>query len=680
METLVVAADLRPQFPFHRPRTMNRDVPARAHNATVQQRWDAPSAGAMGDNTQPPVVASSDSRSGLIEDRIQPQNYHRGRHADFETTADGDVLIVEPSLDDDCHSSSAHSPQKPGNFQGSARDKLGDSSFRTNDGSTGPSIQKRHTRNLSAHFLDATTLSCKESPDSADSFQGSSPDTRKHRRMTSGGVSNPNTAHRRLNSRGNSAPVPRSHHHREHSAGLDMLSAAANASREELEQAAGRKIADWQTHKQQPHQQQQPPPPEPLQAPSIHEGGYRSFPPPTSHAMPPPTHQMRRYSGPGPNPPPYYPPPPPYATPYHEYPCYYPPYQRADYSTEQYPPQHAMYPPSKPQYGPPQTRSVAVATDPNANSTWEPQRATQGSQTFLSTMGAGANRAVRPAPASDVPTHVTQHHRRLSSFSSLGTFLGGSSKSPERAQHPLKKKENDQRTAHHRSTSSSVSFLNALDVAGMTGNMDDSFMRTLHEPANPTDSAQVSTSTPSVCLPCPPEIVTSTSAEETPKKLAQGLATSKRVRRKCTINGCPNRVVQGGLCISHGAKRKTCKHPGCNKNVKKAGLCSTHGPARKRCEVADCQKVAVQGGRCIAHGAKKKLCIVEACTKQAILGGMCKKHHDQSLEAKDTTSKAKTHQRGLSIFNEISADTVQTLINADAITETSPENNPRWSC
>ena len=160
--------------------------------------------------------------------------------------------------------------------------------------------------------------------------------------------------------------------------------------------------------------------------------------------------------------------------------------------------------------------------------------------------------------------------------------------------------------------------------------------------------------------------------------LASG-GTSKRVRRKCSVDDCPNRVVQGGLCIAHGAKRKTCKHPGCKKNVKKAGLCSSHGPARKRCEVEGCGKVSVQGGRCIAHGAKKKLCHVEGCKKQAILSGYCKKHHDQisSLvpsgqrdsdtsqrtsspaigtllgEAKpEQMSSQPTHTRGLSIFQE----------------------------
>jgi hypothetical protein len=110
-----------------------------------------------------------------------------------------------------------------------------------------------------------------------------------------------------------------------------------------------------------------------------------------------------------------------------------------------------------------------------------------------------------------------------------------------------------------------------------------------------------------------------------PGKLAAG-GTSKRVRRKCTIYGCQNRVVQGGLCITHGARRKTCQHPGCMKHVKKVGFCTTHGSARKRCDVVGCHKVAVQKNRCVAHGAKKKLCNYRVgCTKQAILGGQCKK-------------------------------------------------------
>ena len=82
--------------------------------------------------------------------------------------------------------------------------------------------------------------------------------------------------------------------------------------------------------------------------------------------------------------------------------------------------------------------------------------------------------------------------------------------------------------------------------------------------------------------------------------------TKKRARRACSVRECTNRVVQGGLCIKHGAKRKKCTYPGCSKNVKKAGRCSTHGPPRKRCDVEGCKNASVKGGKCISHGALKK--------------------------------------------------------------------------
>jgi hypothetical protein len=109
----------------------------------------------------------------------------------------------------------------------------------------------------------------------------------------------------------------------------------------------------------------------------------------------------------------------------------------------------------------------------------------------------------------------------------------------------------------------------------------------------------------------------------------------KRIRRKCSHPSCPNRVVQGGVCVTHGAKRKMCQHPGCDKAVKLAGYCSTHGPARKKCAQHGCTRVAVQGGRCLSHGAKRRVCKFpnEACDKNAIVGGMCKKHYDMMKDA-----------------------------------------------
>ena len=114
----------------------------------------------------------------------------------------------------------------------------------------------------------------------------------------------------------------------------------------------------------------------------------------------------------------------------------------------------------------------------------------------------------------------------------------------------------------------------------------------------------------------------------------------KRIRRKCSAPDCTNRVVQGGVCVTHGAKRKLCSYHNCNKAVKLAGFCSTHGPARKKCDDPGCSRVAVQAGKCLGHGARRKVCdyaVVSGgkgkCNKNAIMGGMCKKHYDRVQEA-----------------------------------------------
>ncbi|KAL3803325.1 hypothetical protein HJC23_009289 [Cyclotella cryptica] len=103
----------------------------------------------------------------------------------------------------------------------------------------------------------------------------------------------------------------------------------------------------------------------------------------------------------------------------------------------------------------------------------------------------------------------------------------------------------------------------------------------------------------------------------------------KRGPRACAVSGCPNRRVQGGVCIAHGANRKLCKFPGCSKKRKVAGKCSAHGPQRKRCDEEGCAKAAVRGGLCIGHGGKKKQCSVEDCAKHSTTGGMCKRHYDE---------------------------------------------------
>ena len=34
-------------------------------------------------------------------------------------------------------------------------------------------------------------------------------------------------------------------------------------------------------------------------------------------------------------------------------------------------------------------------------------------------------------------------------------------------------------------------------------------------------------------------------------------------RKECSVDGCANKVVKGGVCGTHGAKRKDCSFEGC---------------------------------------------------------------------------------------------------------------------
>mmetsp|Transcript_4748 Transcript_4748/g.9900 ORF Transcript_4748/g.9900 Transcript_4748/m.9900 type:complete len:740 (+) Transcript_4748:128-2347(+) len=591
-----------------------------------------------------------------------------------------------------------------------------------------------HTRNLSA-LLDATTIS-DEIIGPEQSISLHDVDSRKHRRMFSGDKSNPNLAHRRLNSSGNAAQVMRrTHHERQPSEGMDLLSAAANATKNDT--IGGRQSHHllssspiWGANKTAPRSslgQVSSSSSTYSQEPSSKFGpsSDRSPPPPSSQMEPPP-HRRRGQ----------YPPPPPshdhhsgYVTHfpngpsggYHHYSShpgsyYHQPLSSA--SVHPYPPQYAQAPEYYRQkhnhynsYRSSRLEDPEVAhygrSNPSHPEDWGARQAptaptpsmSQGVQTSVTAIADKENPAAPPSLKNTgtntdqahlpVPSEVG-HHRKMSSFSSLGTIFG-SSLFPSSAF----ESDDSKGKRHHRNTSSSVSFLNGLDV----GLEDANFLRNLQ--ASNSSAASTFRSSPTqnamnkegstmqrvteqrIHSPPPPPppphcLVQPTTQDKAPLKLASGGA-SKRVRRKCTAPGCMNRVVQGGLCISHGAKRKTCKHPGCTKNVKKAGLCSTHGPARKRCVHPGCPKVAVQGGRCIAHGAKKKLCSVEECTKQSILSGMCKKHHDQSkllnqdggefcrpVNQDHQVNHKPTHTRGLSIFQEMSADVVSSILNDPA--------------
>ena len=106
--------------------------------------------------------------------------------------------------------------------------------------------------------------------------------------------------------------------------------------------------------------------------------------------------------------------------------------------------------------------------------------------------------------------------------------------------------------------------------------------------------------------------------------------------KRCSREGCTNHVINGGVCVRHGAKVKRCSYDGCTNNAIKGGVCVKHGATLKRCSKEGCTNKVVQDGVCIRHGAKHKRCSSQGCTNQAIKGGVCWRHgayHNTNVES-----------------------------------------------
>jgi len=57
--------------------------------------------------------------------------------------------------------------------------------------------------------------------------------------------------------------------------------------------------------------------------------------------------------------------------------------------------------------------------------------------------------------------------------------------------------------------------------------------------------------------------------------------------KQCSHEGCNNKVAEGGVYISHGAKVKRWCHEGCSNGAVVRGVCVTHGTKVKRCTTRD---------------------------------------------------------------------------------------------
>eukprot|EP00984_Skeletonema_dohrnii_P006650 scaffold2366_cov122-Skeletonema_dohrnii-CCMP3373.AAC.10 len=134
-------------------------------------------------------------------------------------------------------------------------------------------------------------------------------------------------------------------------------------------------------------------------------------------------------------------------------------------------------------------------------------------------------------------------------------------------------------------------------------------------------------------------------------------------------------VVQGGVCVKHGAKRRICKYPGCEKNTKSHGLCSKHGPARKRCNVPKCSNVAVRAGKCKSHGAYVAECTVMNCFKQSVGGGLCIRHYKEMTVAVAAQNAFRFAQ--MSQMNSLAAQGVQGVqVPVAGLVAMNPTMNP----
>jgi hypothetical protein len=56
---------------------------------------------------------------------------------------------------------------------------------------------------------------------------------------------------------------------------------------------------------------------------------------------------------------------------------------------------------------------------------------------------------------------------------------------------------------------------------------------------------------------------------------------TKKVRKRCSSEGCTKHAQNGGVCMEHGAKKKLCNSEGCTKQAQNGGVCMEHGATKK---------------------------------------------------------------------------------------------------
>jgi len=160
----------------------------------------------------------------------------------------------------------------------------------------------------------------------------------------------------------------------------------------------------------------------------------------------------------------------------------------------------------------------------------------------------------------------------------------------------------------------------------------------------------------------------------------------KRIKKRCSTEGCTHQAVKGGVCVRHGAKAKRCSNEGCTNVVVQGGVCIRHGAKVKRCSNEGCTNQVQNGGVCFRHGAKVKKftrsdgnrCSFEGgcINRVGQRGGLCSNHSAHIGSAQPNGGQRGDVQEGRGKQNNES--TVAVAKNCDS-KEGGGENTSCWS-
>jgi hypothetical protein len=88
---------------------------------------------------------------------------------------------------------------------------------------------------------------------------------------------------------------------------------------------------------------------------------------------------------------------------------------------------------------------------------------------------------------------------------------------------------------------------------------------------------------------------------------------AKKLPRACSVGGCLNVAVQGGVCWNHGTKKPICSQEGCTNQAETGSACIMHGAKAEKCRHEG------DGGVCSRHRAKVLIESAVKCKRPAML-------------------------------------------------------------